>query len=82
MTAPDGRDAITGHVWRISGSRMLARLGILIMLIMILARWGSGVIIRYVKYDPIHSLSADYKKTILGKKAVIKGHTSAVQKQP
>ena len=82
MTAPDGRDAITGHVWRISGSRMLARLGIIITLIMLLARWGSGVIIRYVKDAPLHTLSADYKRAIVGKKAMIKDQPSTVEKLP
>ena len=53
MTAIDGRDAFTGHVWRISGSRLLARLGIQIALIMLLARWGSATIMRYVKDAPL-----------------------------
>ena len=82
MTAVDGRDAFTGHVWRISGSRLLARLGIQIALIMLLARWGSATIMRYVKDAPLKALTADYKRAIKGKLAMENASSSSSPEEP
>ena len=82
MIAVDGRDAFTGHVWRISGSRLLARLGIQIALIMLLARWGSATIMRYVKDAPLKALASDYKKAIKGKLAAQSASSSSSAEAP
>ena len=52
LVAEDGRGAFTGHVFRISGSRHLARYGVDHNIIMLLARWASAVILQYLKDVP------------------------------
>ena len=80
MIAVDGGDAFTGHVWRISGSRLLARLGIQMSLIMLLARWGSAM--RYVKDAPLKALTSDYKKATKGKLATQSASSSSSAEAP
>ena len=45
----DGNLLHGGHLMRIEGSRHLARLGVPREIIKRLARWGSGMIDRYIK---------------------------------
>ena len=59
--ADDGRDAIGGHVFRVSGPRHLARHHVGTRLIEILARWGSDVVLGYVKVAPLEVLAHVYK---------------------
>ena len=63
-TAEDGRDAWTGHVFRITGARHLARNGVDHALIMLLARWASAVILGYLKEAPLEILTDKYKKNV------------------
>ena len=60
LRSADGRHAFGGHVFRISGSRHLAAVGIDIKTIMLLARWQSDVVLRYVQDAPLSCLTAAY----------------------
>ena len=57
-----GKQKYTGHIFRIGGARHLARAAVQLMLIMILARWDSHVILRYVRDAPLSGLTDEYKK--------------------
>ena len=63
IVGADGRPAFGGHSFRVTGSRMLARRGIPIEVIMILARWQSSVILRYIQSAPLQALAQLYKAT-------------------
>ena len=60
-----GRNAIGEHIWRVSGSRLLARAGIPQLSIMLLARWGSNIILRYIADAPLATLTATYRQNTL-----------------
>ena len=47
---------------RVSGARRLASVGIEICKTQLLGRWGSGVILRYVREAPLCVVSADYRR--------------------
>ena len=64
LVAEDGRDAWTGHVFRITGSRRLARNGVDQALIMLLARWASAVILAYLKEAPLEILTDKYRSNV------------------
>jgi len=55
-----GRTAFTEHVFRVSGSRMLARRGVPVEVIMLLARWASEVIRRYIGEAPLDTLTTSF----------------------
>jgi hypothetical protein len=50
-----------GHSLRVTGARMLAGMGIDLMLIQLMARWSSNVVLRYVAEAPLEKLSASYR---------------------
>ena len=54
------RSKIGEHVWRVSGSRMLAYANVTVPVIMLMARWGSDVILRYVEDAPLRNITSDY----------------------
>ena len=56
-----GRLAFTGHVFRITGSRMLARHGVQVAVIMLLARWQSDTVLGYIKEVPLEYLTTDFR---------------------
>ena len=60
-----GRNAIGEHIWRVSRSRLLARVGIPQQSIMLLARWGSNIILRYIADAPLATLTATYRQNTL-----------------
>ena len=62
MTGEDNVDDIKGHSMRVAGSQHLAALGLALMLIQILARWGGSTIMRYVAEAPLSKLTACYKQ--------------------
>ena len=83
LIAPNGRAAFGGHAFRISGSRHLARCGVQVSSIMLLARWAGWVILRYLRDAPLVGLSAEYKKgrrTIIAANDGPKGKTAKPQK--
>ena len=53
-----GRSSFTKHVFRISGSRLLARSGVPLSSIKLMARWSSSVIDRYVGDTPLEGITA------------------------
>ena len=54
----DGTERITGHSLRVTGARGLATLGVDTYAIQLLGRWGSGVVLRYVKAAAVTSAAA------------------------
>ena len=77
LLAANGRRAFGGHVFRVSGSRHLARLGLDIRVIMLLARWATDIILGYVKDAPLARIAEDYKKKALSLEA--SGEASSAQ---
>ena len=55
-----GRCTIGEHVWRVSGSRMLAVAKVPLPTIALMARWGSDVIMRYVELAPLAIITEAY----------------------
>ena len=55
-----GRCTIGEHVWRVSGSRMLAIARVPLPTIALMARWGSDVIMRYVELAPLATITESY----------------------
>ena len=53
---PDGHalQRFQGHVLRVAGAQMLARWGLDLYLIQLIARWGSRAVERYVQEAPLH----------------------------
>ena len=62
LVGPDGRLQFTGHIFRISGPRHLARAGVQVSPIALLARWSSDVVLRYLQDTPLAGITADYRK--------------------
>ena len=56
--SPDGAERISGHSLRVTGARGLATLGVDTYAIQLLGRWGSGVVLRYVKAAAVTSAAA------------------------
>ena len=62
-----GRCCYGGHTFRITGSRRLAAMGISIAVIMLLARWGSDVVHRYVAESPLKCLTSEFRRRLQGR---------------
>ena len=56
-----GRNRFGGHSIRVTGARRLARLAIPTATIMLLARWSSFVILRYIREAPLKALTYEYR---------------------
>ena len=63
----NGSRLLGGHSFRVTGAQRLAAAGVEIIKIMVLARWSSEVVLRYVKDSPLIGLS-DQVKTLEDKK--------------
>ena len=63
----NGSRLLGGHSFRVTGAQRLAAAGVEIIKIMVLARWPSEVVLRYVKDAPLIGLS-DQVKTLEDKK--------------
>jgi len=61
-----GRSAFTEHVFRVSGARMLARASIPVDIIMLLARWSSDVVRRYIGEAPLATLTTRFANRATG----------------
>ena len=59
VLTPDGHRRFGGHSHRVEGARMLARMGMEIYKIQLMARWSSAVVMRYVGTAPLDSMTAD-----------------------
>jgi len=57
LTDDMGRASFSEHVFRVSGSRMLARAGIPVELIKLLARWSTSIVDRYIGDAPLERLT-------------------------
>ena len=57
----DGNRLFGGHSIRILAARHLASIGISLPVIMLLARWESSIIMRYVSEAPLEAVTQDYK---------------------
>ena len=55
-----GRNTIGEHVWRVSGSRLLARAGVPLTQIALMARWGSDIILRNVAETPLDTITENF----------------------
>eukprot|EP00971_Amphidinium_carterae_P023404 461555-Amphidinium_carterae.1 len=51
-------DTVTGHTFRVTGAQHLARMGIEISVIMLMARWRSPVVLHYAHEEPLNSITA------------------------
>ena len=59
-----GRRKFGEHVPRISGSRHLARIDIPTSIIMLVARWGSQVVLKYIAEAPLTALTKLYRQRL------------------
>jgi len=57
----NGSRLLGGHSFRVTGAQKLAAAGVEIIKIMVLARWSSEVVLRYVKDAPLVGLSEQVK---------------------
>ena len=62
LKSADGRNAFGGHVFRVSGARHLAAVGVDPRVIMVHARWQTNVILRYVREAPLTALTDTYRR--------------------
>jgi len=53
-----GQHVYSGHTLRVTGARFLAGIGMEIMVLMLLARWGSQVVLRYVQDAPLKACTS------------------------
>ena len=57
LETPDGSSKVTGHSLRVSGAQGLARAGMDVWAIQLLGRWGSSVVLDYVREVPLEAAS-------------------------
>jgi len=57
-----GRPRFGGHSLRVTGARRLARLAIPTAVIMLMARWSSQVVLRYIRDAPLRGLTQEYRR--------------------
>ena len=62
----EGRKASGGHVFRVGGSRHLALLGVAISIIMLMARWGSDLVMHYLRDSRIANITSQYLRVASG----------------
>lgn len=60
LQTKDGRRAYGGHAFRVGGAQHLVRVGLGFRIILLLARWGSEIIMGYVRNAPLENLTSDY----------------------
>ena len=53
-----------GHSLRVSGAQDMARRGVHIAVIQLMARWSSDIVLRYVSEVPLEGLSESYRRSI------------------
>ena len=63
LISEDGRDAFGGHVFRVTGARHPARIGIELRIIGLLARHQSNIILTYAQEAPLEVLTETYLAT-------------------
>ena len=65
----DGANLFGGHVFRVSGARHLAALGMPADTIMLMARWRSAIVLRYIRESPLVAVTSEYKARASGRLA-------------
>jgi len=76
--SPDGAFRISGHSLRPTGAQGLARLGVDVLTIQALGRWGSGTVAQYVRGASVSEEAARARANTLGQ-ALAAAATSAPQ---
>ena len=59
IQSESGERLFGGHSFRVTGAQRLATLGVEVSKIMVLARWASDAVLRYVREAPLEHLSAE-----------------------
>ena len=62
LTFSGGVRRFGGHSLRVTGARLMAGMGISIVLIQLMARWSSEAVLRYVAEAPLQGMSDAYRK--------------------
>ena len=62
LTGSGGVRRFGGHSLRVTGARLMAGMGISIVLIQLMARWSSDAVLRYVAEAPLQGMSDAYRK--------------------
>ena len=62
LTGSGGVRRFGSHSLRVTGARLMAGMGISIVLIQLMARWSSEVVLRYVAEAPLQGMSGAYRK--------------------
>ena len=60
----DGKLIFTGHIWRIMGSRHMVRNGVQVPIAMLMARWDSNAVLRYIKDAPLITITGEFKRGV------------------
>ena len=63
-TSADGHKLLGGHTMRVSGAQHLARIGIELSVIALLARWQSEIVLRYAAEAPLDNITESYKEKL------------------
>ena len=79
-----GGNLYGGHSFRVTGARRLAALGVEVAKIMILARWSSEAVFRYIKDAPLTNLPAEVaaleeQEDLRNKIGVLSGELASMQ---
>ena len=76
-----GRNTVGEHVWRVSGSRMLAVAGIPTEKIMLVARWGNSIVHRYIADSPLYNIAAEFHRGVAGAESSSSAATRRMTKE-
>ena len=60
----DGKLVFTGHTWRIMGSRHMVRNGVQVPIVMLMARWDSNAVLKYIKDAPLITITGEFKRGV------------------
>ena len=67
IVSPAGTNLYGGHSLRVSGAPWLAKSGVPLPLIQLMARWSSDVIARYVADTPLDTIAQIYRRASASK---------------
>ena len=67
ITSEGGYRLYGGHSLRVSGAQWMARTGVSLPLIQLMARWSSNAIARYVADTPLETISEVYRRATAAK---------------
>ena len=61
VVSQDGVWLLGGHTLRVTGAQYMAALGIVIVIITLMGRWGSSLVLRYVAEAPLVNVTEEYR---------------------